>query len=1130
MKRAAWAFGLLLLVAGCPEPGPAGKDASVRRDASRPDAEEVVIGDEDSGIPADSDGGTLPKADGGGVNTGIGWCNVQSPANGTIAVGAKLAVFGQVYVENETSQTGTRPDVEGQLGYGAQGSEGSLDNTWVWTNAAFNKDDGNNDEYKADLSPALGSWSYAYRFRFKNGLWQYCDLNGSANGYDKTQQGALTVTPVVPPKISWCKVVSAASATSKLGQNALVYGQVLATGVTDVGTGQGAGIIGEVGYGPLASDPTASKDWSWSAATFNKDVTANDEYEGRLAPASPGKYAFAYRFRLGTDEAVYCDTDSAGAGFNKDKLGTLEVTELAVDWCNLQFPPATSLTPGGDLTAYGQVLVKGTTDQIGVGADVEGELGVGAAGSNGSTDLTWTWTKAAFNQDVGSNDEYKATAKAGAVGAYAYAYRFRFKGSAWKYCDLDTSDNGYQQAQQGALSVATVKPKTIDWCNVQFPSAASVTKGDSTSIYGQVLVGGITEAAGAGADIVGEVGIGATTADASASDGAAFTWTAATFSKQDGNNDEFMGALAPGATGEYAYAFRFKYQGGAWAYCDLDGSANGFQPAQQGKLTVADVKPPKVDWCRLQWPPAGSVTQGTAYSVFGQVWVNGVTEAVGQGAQVEGQLGVGAAGSDGSTDAAWTWVAASYGKDVGNNDEYQADLAPAVGDYAYAFRFRYKGGPEWTYCDLDSNDNGFDQAQQGTLKVDPVPATTVDFCVLQWPPDGNVVAGTPFAIYGQVYKAGVTDPAGKAADIDGQYGYGAAGTDGSTDGTWTWKGATFNKDVNNNDEFVGELGPGEGNWAYAYRFRYQGGAWTYCDLDGSTNAYSKAQQGLLTVTAQNVPWVQLRPLASGVENAGSKLAVAAEVYFKGVTDAAGQGAGVTAQVGIAPEVAPPATPAWTWVPASYLGDAPGAATRNNDVYGATVTAPGAGSYVVTVRFTVAGKDYDADADGATAEFVPVTLQTFAEPAAAGNSVGWCNVQWPTACTAAPGATSCTEEAPGTGTTSLLFGRVYIAGVSDHVGSDGQIGAQWGIGPAGSSPRTDLWTWTKAEWNADADAFSPGDHKNDEYKAAFTAPAAKASYRYVFRFRLASGWTFCDTDGSNGLEGFDPAKSGTLTVQ
>jgi hypothetical protein len=100
MKRAALAVGVTLLVAGCPEPPPDGKDASVRADASRPDAEDIIIGGEDSGLPS--------GADGGEESTGIGLCALHFPPSADIAVGARLTAYGQVYVEGD-DQPGRRP-------------------------------------------------------------------------------------------------------------------------------------------------------------------------------------------------------------------------------------------------------------------------------------------------------------------------------------------------------------------------------------------------------------------------------------------------------------------------------------------------------------------------------------------------------------------------------------------------------------------------------------------------------------------------------------------------------------------------------------------------------------------------------------------------------------------------------------------------------------------------------------------------------------------------------------------------------------------------------------------------------------------------------------------------------------
>ncbi|HCF60161.1 MAG TPA: hypothetical protein DFS52_19465, partial [Myxococcales bacterium] len=103
--------------------------------------------------------------------------------------------------------------------------------------------------------------------------------------------------------------------------------------------------------------------------------------------------------------------------------GALEVRAAGVDWCGLQFPPSTTIEDGGKLTAYGRVFLEGVTEQAGQGTGIEGELGVGPAGTNGSSSSAWSWTDASFNVDVGNDDEFVGEAAPG-LGSYAYAFRF----------------------------------------------------------------------------------------------------------------------------------------------------------------------------------------------------------------------------------------------------------------------------------------------------------------------------------------------------------------------------------------------------------------------------------------------------------------------------------------------------------------------------------------------------------------------------------------------------------------------------------------------------------------------------------------------------------------------------------
>ena len=95
-----------------------------------------------------------------------------------------------------------------------------------------------------------------------------------------------------------------------------------------------------------------------------------------------------------------------------------------------------------------------------------------------------------------------------------------------------------------------------------------------------------------------------------------------------------------------------------------------------------------IDWGNLQWPFNISVVQGeTTENIYGQVWMEGVTDSQGEGIGITAELGYGA---DGSTpDASWTWIASEYFNDDGNNDQYAITLecTMATGNYDYSYRY-----------------------------------------------------------------------------------------------------------------------------------------------------------------------------------------------------------------------------------------------------------------------------------------------------------------------------------------------------------------------------------------------------------------------------------------------------------
>jgi hypothetical protein len=128
----------------------------------------------------------------------INWANLQWPPSitHTISVTNRTEnIYGQVYIENVTSQPGRTPSLRAQLGFGPNNSNPDGNPDWVWEEAAFNVDAGNNDEFVASLLPeTVGEHDYAYRYSTSSGRdWVYADLDGIGNGYDTAQAGALTV-------------------------------------------------------------------------------------------------------------------------------------------------------------------------------------------------------------------------------------------------------------------------------------------------------------------------------------------------------------------------------------------------------------------------------------------------------------------------------------------------------------------------------------------------------------------------------------------------------------------------------------------------------------------------------------------------------------------------------------------------------------------------------------------------------------------------------------------------------------------------------------------------------------------------------------------------------------------------
>jgi hypothetical protein len=134
-----------------------------------------------------------------------------------------------------------------------------------------------------------------------------------------------------------------------------------------------------------------------------------------------------------------------------------------------------------------------------------------------------------------------------------------------------------------------------------------------------------------------------------------------------------------------------------------------------------------VDDCWISDPvPSITAAQNTAATVWGQVWISGLTD-VQSGPDpdplVLADVGVGPDGSDPTQDlTGWHWYPAlpNAGFTHVSNDEYQGQitLPPATGSpYDYAYRFSVDAGQTWTYC--DRTDDTYTPSDAGHLVTTP---------------------------------------------------------------------------------------------------------------------------------------------------------------------------------------------------------------------------------------------------------------------------------------------------------------------------------------------------------------------------------------------------------------------------
>ena len=130
-----------------------------------------------------------------------------------------------------------------------------------------------------------------------------------------------------------------------------------------------------------------------------------------------------------------------------------------------------------------------------------------------------------------------------------------------------------------------------------------------------------------------------------------------------------------------------------------------------------------IGWANLQRPFSITHTIGITptENIYGQVWIDSVTEIPGATPGLLAQVGYGPNESDPRGNVEWTWYDATFSGQVGNNDEFVGTLLPeVVGEFDYVYRYSTNGAVSWVYA----YENGpvqdpYDSSKAGDLTVNP---------------------------------------------------------------------------------------------------------------------------------------------------------------------------------------------------------------------------------------------------------------------------------------------------------------------------------------------------------------------------------------------------------------------------
>ena len=503
-----------------------------------------------------------------------------------------------------------------------------------------------------------------------------------------------------------------------------------------------------------------------------------------------------------------------------------------------------------------------------------------------------------------------------------------------------------------------------------------------------------------------------------------------------------------------------------------------------------------IDWCNLQWPDSGSITEGGTYTVYARDNEPGVTtvNTNTQPANISAWIGVSPVGAPASSDpATWTtWIPATTWSDLTspdqNNDEYSVNIATGLtpGTYRYASRFQIDGGA-YRYGGYNATGGGFWDGTTNVSGTLTVASNVADSGQVTPASGGPITVGSAYNAYLEFYKSGFTETAGQSTPIPiVEFGYNSTNANAVSGTGWTWITASFDPSTTgNNDKYLADIGTGRavGTYYYAARIRMQGST-EYRYFGTSSFAYWNNDNGTFTVNPDVVDGGAISLAPTSVPE-GTASTATVEIYEPGLTNPAGQGSGVTVQIAYNTSNTNPDTwPVGSWTNASYTVD-----SGNNDVY--SLVLPNnltPGTYYVAARAIKSGSSAH--------QYFGTTFDTWssnnAQLTVTSNLVDFANIQDPKH-----------DQTIEQGSAIDVFAHIRINGVTDVLPDNPATGVSAWIGysttaPTSNASFTSGWTWVPAAYNAAYPSSGSYISDDDEY--------------WVQNFGQTAGNTFTNTPG------------------